>query len=419
MAGGSFSFGDGKDAIQSALETVRRHLGMEVAFLSEIVDGRAIFRKVDSAGAQSPVKVGDSHALEDLYCKHVLEGRLPQMMPDTAGEPLALSMRLTRDMPVGSYMGIPVRLADGETYGMFCCLSSKPNHSLNQRDLDTMRMFADLANRQVNAEVDVRRKAEVKARRIREVIASEAFSMVYQPLWSFDQPRPLGFEALCRFDGEPYRSPDMWFNEAAEAGIGVDLEIAVLHRTLSALATLPEDVYLSVNASPDTVTSGRMANALRSMPLGRIVLEITEHARVSDYRALHAALGPFRADGMRLAVDDAGAGYASFQHIVQLKPDIIKLDMSLTRGVDEDPARRALASALIFFTRETGASIVAEGIETPTELSTLKILGVNRGQGYLLGRPIDLDAASRLVADGPAPPALDAQAGRTAIRPGS
>ena len=101
------------------------------------------------------------------------------------------------------------------------------------------------------------------------------------------------------------------------------------------------------------------------------------------------AMSAWRASGARLAVDDAGAGFASFRHVLELEPDVIKLDMSLTRDIDRDPRRRALARGLIGFAAELGIEIVAEGIETPAQLATLQEL-VGLGQGMLLGPPLPL-----------------------------
>jgi EAL domain-containing protein (putative c-di-GMP-specific phosphodiesterase class I) len=146
-------------------------------------------------------------------------------------------------------------------------------------------------------------------------------------------------------------------------------------------------MYLAINVSPETVLAGQLDDVLDDVAVERIVLEITEHAAIASYEQLAAALDPLRARGLRVAVDDAGAGYASFRHILRVRPDLIKLDMALTREIDRDHARRALASALITFARETGTSIVAEGVETFEELRTLRQLGVRVAQGYHLGRP--------------------------------
>ncbi len=169
--------------------------------------------------------------------------------------------------------------------------------------------------------------------------------------------------------------------------MGTTLELAVIEAALRLLPKLDPALYLSINASPETVTSGRLLPMLAGMHGKRIVIEITEHAEVADYEHLLTCFQPLRDMGIRLAVDDAGAGYSSLRHIVRLSPDIIKLDMSLTRDVDTNAAHRSLANALIYFANETNAAIVAEGIETAEEMETLKDIGVYGGQGYYLGKP--------------------------------
>lgn len=191
-----------------------------------------------------------------------------------------------------------------------------------------------------------------------------------------------GFEALARFAVEPRRTPDVWFAEAAAVGLLIDLELMAVGAALAQFDRLPAGVHLSVNLSPESVMSPRLAATLAGYPLERIVIEVTEHAPVEDYEILNAALGNLRAQGCRLAIDDAGAGFASLRHILRLAPDVIKLDISLTRGLDHDRARRALATALISFANEIGATIVAEGIETVAEVDALRALGVAFGQGY-------------------------------------
>jgi EAL domain-containing protein (putative c-di-GMP-specific phosphodiesterase class I) len=200
----------------------------------------------------------------------------------------------------------------------------------------------------------------------------------------------VGFEALSRFDQDPPRAPDAWFAVAAEVGRGIDLELIAVRLALDALPHLPPDLYLSINASPDLVQSGSLATIMADQPCDRIVLELTEHAAIANRDLFDAEMFKLRIMGIRLAVDDAGAGYSGLQHIVQLRPDIIKLDMSLTRHVDVDPIRRSLAGALVNFGADTGADIVAEGIETAAEADTLRRIGIALGQGYLFGRPLPL-----------------------------
>jgi EAL domain-containing protein (putative c-di-GMP-specific phosphodiesterase class I) len=372
---------------------------MEVAYMSEFVDGRSVFREVDAPGLEHMVKPGDSQSLDDVYCRHILEGRLPELMADTAAHPLAMAMPITRAVPIGAHMSVPVRLPDGEVFGMLCCLSPSPNPSLNARDLAVMRVFAEMAAGQMAKRREAERSGLAALARIEQVIADTAFAMVLQPIWQCGMDRPCGFEALARFPQLPHRTPDLWFAEAVEVGCGVRLELAAMAEALKTLSLLPADTYLSLNASPATIVGDALPALLAPWPAGRIVLELTEHWAIDDYAAIEAALAPLRASGIRLAVDDAGAGYANFQHILRLAPDIIKLDMALTRSVDTDLSRRALTSAMMVFVRDTGAMVVAEGVETAAEWRTLEQLGVRYGQGFFLGHPAGLATTLALLSD--------------------
>lgn len=224
--------------------------------------------------------------------------------------------------------------------------------------------------------------------RIREVLDGDGLDMVFQPIFDLANGRMVGAEALARFSTEPHRGPAPWFAEAASVGLGVELELKAVMTALEHFRSVPKEAYLSLNISPQTIVSGRLSKALVGVPLEGIVVEITEHAPVADYDALECALRPFRTSGARVAVDDSGAGFASLRHIVRLAPDIIKLDVTLIRGIHADRTRRALAAALISFARETGAVTVAEGVETQDELDALSGLGVTQGQGYHLARPV-------------------------------
>lgn len=378
--------------IQHALDAIRGHLGMEVAYVSEIGGDQSAMRAVSAPGFEDMIKPGDVHSLDDVYCRYILRGELPEAMPDTGKFPLAASMPITQAIPIGSHMSVPIRLPDGKVYGMFCCFSRSPNPSLNERDLQVMRMFADMAGHQINRELEAHHAADAGRERMAGIVSERKFSLVYQPITRFLDLKPVGFEALTRFSVTPRRPPNQWFDEAAELGMGLELETVVLETTLADAGRLPADCYLSINASPDMILSGKLLSLLSRVSDRQIVLEITEHQPVADYGSLCKALRPLREAGVLLAVDDAGAGYSTMQHILQREPDMIKLDMGLTRGIDAEPARRALATALIYFARETGSTIIAEGIETEAELETLKLLGIDKGQGFLLGRPMTIEA---------------------------
>lgn len=196
-----------------------------------------------------------------------------------------------------------------------------------------------------------------------------------------------GYEALSDLPTRDVEGTGSWFRDAAILGLGEEFELVLLGLALQELATLPSSAYLSVNVSPRTIVSARLLRLLRGVDLRRIVLELTEHMPVDDYAALNAALQPLRARGLRLAVDDAGAGFSSLHHILLVRPDIVKLDVSLIAGIDADVARRSLVSGLCHFTTEIGADCVAEGVETDAQAATLDDLGVAYGQGWLFGAP--------------------------------
>jgi EAL domain-containing protein (putative c-di-GMP-specific phosphodiesterase class I) len=174
----------------------------------------------------------------------------------------------------------------------------------------------------------------------------------------------------------------------------VELELAAIVRALAELPHLEPDAYLSINISPTTLLQCGVDDLFPVAIRPRIVLEVTEHAPISSYEALADAMATLRGDGVRLAVDDAGAGFASLRHIIKLAPDLIKIDRSLTADIEHDVRVRALAAAIITFARETGVAVVAEGIETRSQLDALTALGATSAQGYLLGRPARRTRAS-------------------------
>ena len=233
--------------------------------------------------------------------------------------------------------------------------------------------------------------------RVDQLIHDGLLRTAFQPIVCVRSGRVVGVEAMSRFPAEPAQGPDQWFRDADRAGRGVELELAALERAASRTGSLPAHLYLSLNVSPATLTSVDLPLLLEGLGLSpdRVVVEVTEHVGVDNYDQLQAARQRLRAAGIRLAVDDAGAGFASFRHIVRLQPDVIKLDRGIISGIHAEPAQRALAGALVSYAHEVGALVVAEGVETAEELSTVACLGVDAVQGYLLGRPTEEPGAWR------------------------
>lgn len=234
--------------------------------------------------------------------------------------------------------------------------------------------------------------------RIESVLTDGSLSIVCQPLLDLESPAVAGYEALARFSAAS-PSPAEWFSDAHAVGRGTELELLAIERALAIRPLLPPGAYLSFNASPATVLTGAFQERLAGLSsLDDLVLEVTEHAPIDDYVAFDAALCPHRRRGLRLAIDDTGAGFASLRHILRLRPDMIKLDRTITEQIDRDRPTRALAAALAGFALETGMLVVAEGIETRAQLHTMRALGVTMGQGYLLGRPAPLATGAVLAA---------------------
>jgi EAL domain-containing protein (putative c-di-GMP-specific phosphodiesterase class I)/DNA-binding NarL/FixJ family response regulator len=226
-----------------------------------------------------------------------------------------------------------------------------------------------------------------RLRRIEAVVRGQGVEIVFQPIFDLRDGRPVGAEALCRFSADPVRTPDVWFAEAADVGLGIELEMMAVGRAVQSLEWLDPSITLGVNVSPEACCSPELSELLEIVPAHRLVLEITENAPVLDYERLATALAPIRARGVRLAIDDTCSGYASLRHVLHLRPDTIKLDITLTRGVETDTARRLLVEALVGFAPSVGAEVLAEGVESAEQLRTLIDAGVQLGQGYLLGYP--------------------------------
>jgi EAL domain-containing protein (putative c-di-GMP-specific phosphodiesterase class I)/DNA-binding response OmpR family regulator len=230
-----------------------------------------------------------------------------------------------------------------------------------------------------------RRDAALVRAQLDAILDGRAFHAVVQPIIELETLAIVGYEALTRFDdGTP---PDLRFAEATRAGLGAELELAAIDVAATDMHRLQSNVFVSFNISPRTLMN-------RTIDLRRIlaridrpiVLELTEHDQIEEYEELRTALRKLDPT-VRIAVDDAGAGYASMRHILELQPAFAKLDISLVRGIDADKLRESLAAGLDYFALRTGCQLIAEGVETQAEADTLQRIGVEYAQGYLYRRP--------------------------------
>ena len=276
--------------------------------------------------------------------------------------------------------------ANGQVEGLLVVEAAAPG--ARARLVEQLPVLSDLAafaGSLLAPGLEGRRRASAVAGAIRQTIAAGAFSPVFQPIVELASGAVVGYEALTRFaDGTP---PDALFAAARAAGLGLELEVATLEAALAAETVLPAGTYLSLNASPELILSGRLAPLLATRTR-QLVLEVTEHVVIEDYTALRRAFAALEPP-VRLAVDDVGAGYASLRHVLELAPDFVKLDGGLVRGVDADLARQALIVGIGYFAVRRKIWLIAEAIETTAELATLRALGIPYGQGYLFGHPQD------------------------------
>jgi PAS domain S-box-containing protein len=293
------------------------------------------------------------------------------------------SADVNQDLHSRAYAPFP---GPGDTLGVMGIVAyDEAGADLLVERLPALVTFGSILGTLIRPGLKARHRETADRSALSEIIDASAFTPFFQPIVDLWDGSVVGHEALTRFtDG---RAPNLVFDAASRAGLGIDLETACLGASLEASERLPANGYLSLNASPELVLSGRLGSILAAVSRP-VVLEITEHVEIDDYKGLRRELKRL-GESVRVAVDDAGAGYASFRHILELAPDFVKIDLDLVRGVDAEPARQALIAGMGYFAVKRKLRLVAEGIETRKELDALQALAVPYGQGYLLGRPRD------------------------------
>ena len=370
--------------IADLLVTAKKSLDLSVAFLSRL-DGTTQHLEVVETSVPVLVQEGAKVRQDTSFCQAILDGRLPAVIPDVKKYPEAMKLPSARIPRIRSYVSTPVHLSDGSLYGTFCAFGFRSDKELGKRDEALMRVLASAAAVIVEPEVrDQERRTEIEAR-LDPVVADGGPVVLLQPIVDLATGGRVGAEALSRFPAEWGRTPDVVFAEAHSVGMGHDLELQALERAAEHLDRVGG--YVAMNVSPATVLTPASGELLGRLPLERVVLELTEHDEVEDYDLLLATLAPFRAAGLRLAIDDVGAGFSSLRHIVVTSPDVIKLDRSIAAGVADDHVLATLVGSLVTFAHGSGATVVAEGVETADDAAALRALRVDYGQGWHFGRP--------------------------------
>jgi EAL domain-containing protein (putative c-di-GMP-specific phosphodiesterase class I)/anti-sigma regulatory factor (Ser/Thr protein kinase) len=372
--------------VTQLLGTLRARSGMDLAYLSIFEDRHQHVLAVSGQSGLAGLEPGRRIPLEETYCAQMVKGELDRVVGDTSANPRTAELPVTKD-GLASWTGVPVFLPSGQVIGTLCCAQGSPRPERKQSDALELHSFAGIFGDLLAGGGFIDRTVLNATERMDDVLARPgAVFPVFQPIIDLTHGHVAGVEALSRFAGHD-RPVELWFADAVRAGLIIDLEILAIRQSLTALEVLPADAYLALNVCPLTAQSRELAALLDGHPMDRIVMEVTEHAAVANYRPLAVALAPYRAEGMRVAIDDVGTGYAGLGHLVQLRPEIIKVDRSLIETVDTDPAHAAAVGAIVGMAKHLGAFLVAEGIERPETLNAVRELGFSHAQGYLLARP--------------------------------
>ncbi|WP_177174682.1 EAL domain-containing protein [Loktanella fryxellensis] len=378
--------------IDGALTAVRQLLDMPLAVLIRFDGADVVLDHVSSHIADTAPPTGHRCPAPGSYWQAVRDDIVPQVMPDTAHDPQAMALAAACPVAFRAAIAVPLRLHGSGAAALFCCLSDTARPMLAGQDHAVVLSFAGLVGRVAGRDPTADPMGRSLRQRIDDVIADRDFQLLLQPIAALASGTVTGAEALCRFRPTPYRSPDRWFADAHGVGLGRALERSVVAKAMEVLPDLPRALTLSINVSLDMLASDDLPALIDGPFSDRVVFELTDHAGVQNPSTLRDRIKRLRQLGARVAVDDLSASYASLSTVLQIKPDIIKIDRTLVRSIHLDPASQALAAGLVHFAQAIGATVVAEGIEHAQEARCLRDLGVSHGQGFLLGRPGSLTA---------------------------
>lgn len=387
------------------LDAARAKLRADVAWVSEFTGGEQVVRAATGELAAMNVSIGMTAALEGSYCVRVLSGQVPPVVTAAGRDSRTRDLPLTTELGIGCYVGAPLRGADGRPRGMLCCLGRDDGTHLDSESVAFLEFLAELIDNHLAAGAPPAPTApDARRQRVLDVLRNRRVQAVFQPVINMRTGGVVAYEALARF---PETDTATLFSDAAAAGVGLDLELLAVDAALVAARHRPLDVMVALNLSAEALLRPEFLDLLLAHRHERIAVEITEHTPVADYPALLVVRETLRSAGIMVSVDDAGSGYASLRHVLQLRPDVIKMDAALISGVHLDPAKQALVVAMLSFARSTGATLVAEGVEVAAERDVLVENGVIYGQGWLYGRPapfaVPVPAALTQVRTAPRP----------------
>ena len=377
---------DPEDTIDRLLEDARRRLDMDIAYLSVNNGDRQNIGPIVTRPEELPAQSFSSEAQNSL--SYFVElGLIARVIRDIDCDPIATGLVAGHLNDYRAGVIAPLVLPDGRRHGSLVCASRTARPDLDHSDLAVAETLAGLIVRELGRSQLSSAHHDRTAALLLPYLRPDGILIELQPIVDLQTGRTVGLEALSRFP-ERGAGPTEVFRDARAIGWGTRLEAAAAGAALDRLPDVPAGCFLSINLSPEALSDRTLINRLCASDGRRLVVEITEHAPIDNPPTLLLHLAELRAAGVRIAVDDVGAGYATPGHVVLTAPDIIKVDTGLIRHIDTDAMRTALLRAMSTFSTEVGATLVAEGVETEAERDALVSVGIRFAQGYLFGRPV-------------------------------
>lgn len=382
---------DGESSDEAVLQDILTALRVALNFPA------VYFVRYDGAKAQIVDVSGHSGAFgldpgpcqkdAEVYFQMLRDSEVPSVIENTMTEPMAQHVPWLRRSRIGAISSCLIQTASGSVLGAICAFTAAPKR-IHSRDKKTMAMLAKIASNLITNEASAMTQLSALRRRIRNVISDSRVNIHLQPIVDLLTTETRGYEALSRFEHEDDTlTPRIWFDDARRVGMQPLLECAAMAEAIELLRFLPNDTYLSVNASPETVRIGAVADILQDGPPDRMVLDLTEHADAEQLDGLHDALKELKSMNVQIALDNFGAGDLQLPSVEKLEPDILKLDISLVKSINRSSVSQAMTRSIVSFANDIDAALIAVGIEHESERAKLAELGVRFGQGFLLARP--------------------------------
>lgn len=383
--------------LDKLLDAIRQYLDMDVAFTARFMAGRRCVERVSlgpGAATPHPLTPASSDPLDDTFCGKIVAGQLDALTRNCRQHPLARQLRVTDQYKIGAYIGVPIVLASGQVYGTLCCFDHQPNPTLTEKDVELLHRVAGYIGNVVGRLYARQQANEHLLAAVTAVLEQRQLNVVFQPVYCREAGGFAYCEALARFTPQPYRPPNEWLHDAAVVGLELQVEQAIVSQVVQRIEQaqrIGHQLVVAINASPRLIVSGLLPQLLTDVAPHQVRIELTEHEQIENYQQFRQCLRPLSQRGFKICIDDVGAGFASLKHILELEPDVIKLDLSLAHNIHHDRKRQALITGLLAFASSFACQVVAEGVETAAEYRALRELGVCWFQGWYFARPLEFD----------------------------